>query len=123
MARLDAEEQQARERASEPVTAERARHYLRNLWQLWEDTEPEGRRAIAGAAFERIEAIGLDLVIHPSAEAERYGWGTVFGPDPLEYRLRRYGRGERGRPSLTHVPPFRMINRTPTPSHDAEATA
>jgi hypothetical protein len=71
MARLDAEEQGARERGSTPVTPELARHYRSNLWKLWQDTEPAGRRAIAGAAFDRIEVSGLDLVIHPSAEAEQ----------------------------------------------------
>lgn len=95
MARLDVEEQQAKDRPSDGVTPERARHYLANLWKLWEDTEPEGRRAIAESAFDRIEAIGIDLVLHPSAEAERYGWAAAFGPGPLMCTISQSGRGER----------------------------
>ena len=82
------------------MTAERARHYLSNLWQLWRDTEPQGRRAIAGAAFDRIEVLGLDLVIHTSAEAGQYGWAAVFGAEALEVPLSRYGRGERASTSV-----------------------
>ena len=39
--------------------------------------------------------MGLDLVIHPSAEAQRYGWSEAFGPEPLVYSISRSGRGER----------------------------
>lgn len=95
MAQLDAEESQAKMRRSDKVTPERARQYLANLSELWEDTEPEGRRAIAEAAVDRIDAMGLDLLIHPSAEAERYGWSDAFGPEPLVCSISRSGRGER----------------------------
>ena len=46
-------------------------------------------------AFDRIDAMGLDLVIHPSAEAERCGWSDAFGSEPLVYSISRSGRGER----------------------------
>lgn len=95
MARIDAEESQARERVSGQVTTEWARHYLENPSELWNDTEPAGQRAIAGATFDRIEAMGLDLVIHPSAEAERYGWSQAFGSGPLVCSISQSGRGER----------------------------
>jgi hypothetical protein len=70
-------------------------HYVSNPSVLWKETDALGRRAIAEAAFDRIEALGLDLVIHPSAEAERYGWSDAFGPDPLVCTISRSGRGER----------------------------
>ncbi len=95
MARLDAEEKAARERPEPAVSARDVRRYLTDLPKLWRDTEPEGRRAIAEAAFDRIDAMGLDLVIHPSAEAERYGWSEAFGSEPLVYSISRSGRGER----------------------------
>lgn len=95
MADLDDQERQAFENGTADVDAEQARHYLANPSQLWDDTEPQGRRAIAEAAFDRIEAVGLDLVIHPSAEAERYGWSAAFGPDPLVCSIGHCGRGER----------------------------
>jgi hypothetical protein len=93
--RLDGEEHAAGEHPVEPVSAERARHYLEHLSELWADTEPEGRRAIAEAAFDSIEALGTDLVVHPSAEAERHGWSEAFGSEPLVCTISRYGRGER----------------------------
>jgi len=95
MTRLDAEESQAKERGSGEVTPERARHYLANLSELWAGTEPKGQRAIAEAAVDRIEAVGLDLVIHPSAEPERGGLSDGFGSQPLVHSFGRYGRGER----------------------------
>jgi hypothetical protein len=39
--------------------------------------------------------MGVDLVIHLSAEAERYGWSEAFGSEPLVYSISRSGRGER----------------------------
>ena len=95
MSRLDSEQSQAQERVGGDVTPERARHYLANLSELWADTEPEGQRAIAAAAVDRIEVMGLDLVIHPSDEAERYGWSEAFGSKPLVCSISRTGRGER----------------------------
>ena len=97
MARLDSEENAALERSKQPeqaVTTREVRRYLTDLPKLWRDTDAEGRRAIAEAAFDRIDAMGLDLVIHPSAEAERYGWSEAFGSEPLVYSISRSGRGE-----------------------------
>ena len=95
MTRLDAEEKAARERPQAAVTARDVRRYLTDLPKLWRETEPEGRRAIAEAAFDRIDAMGLDLVLHPSAEAERFDWSEAFGSEPLMYSNSRSGRGER----------------------------
>jgi hypothetical protein len=47
------------------------------------------------SAFDRIEALGVELLLHPSAEAERYGWADAFGENPLVCTIGRYGRGER----------------------------
>jgi hypothetical protein len=95
MTRLDVEEQAARDEPDDAVTPAKARDYLANLWKLWQNTEPEGQRAIAEAAFDRIDALGLDLIVHPSAEAERYGWSEAFGSEPLVCSISRSGRGER----------------------------
>jgi DNA invertase Pin-like site-specific DNA recombinase len=95
MARLDAEERQAEDRGSSEVTPEKAKHYLENLSELWNETEPEGQRAIAESAIDHIEAVGLDLLIDPSAEAERYGLAEAFGSEPLVCSISQSGRGER----------------------------
>lgn len=95
MERLDRDEQEARARPGDVVTVAIAHHYLNNLAELWRDTQPEGRRAIAEAAFDRIDALGVDLIVHPSAEAERYGWSEAFGSEPLACSISRSGRGER----------------------------
>jgi hypothetical protein len=95
MARLDAEETAATDRPQTAVTARDVRRSLTDLPKLWRETDPAGRRAIPEAAFDRIEAMRLDLVIHPSAEAERYGWSEAFGSEPLVYSISHSGRGER----------------------------
>ena len=95
MEQLDGEEQQAHAQPREIVTAAVAHHYLANLAELWADTPSEGRRAIAEAAFDHIDALGIDLVIYPSAEAERYGWSEAFGSESLVCSISRSGRGER----------------------------
>jgi hypothetical protein len=103
MRRLDDEEAAVRPEPIPAVTVELARQYLANLARLWRDTTDEGKRAIAEAAFERIDALGLDLVIHPSAEAERYGWAEAFGPDPIVCSIGQSGRGERACASHTDL--------------------
>ncbi len=95
MARLDTEEKATLERPQPGVTARDVRRYLTDLPKLWRDTDPGGRRGIAEAAFDRIDAMGLDLVIHPSAEAERFGWSEACGSEPLVYTMSSSGRGER----------------------------
>lgn len=52
-----------------PWPSAQARRYMADLPRLWRTTGPEGRPAIATAAFERIDAIGLDLVLHLTPEA------------------------------------------------------
>jgi hypothetical protein len=42
---------------------------------------------IAEAAFDRIDALGLDLDVTPSIEADQYGWAEVFGPNPSSFRF------------------------------------
>jgi len=123
MARLDAEESQSKERGSGEVTTERARRYMENLAELWADTEPEGQRAIAEAAIDRIQAMGLNLVVHPSAEAERYGLAEAFGSEPLVCSIGQSGRGERASadtPSRTLLIP---VTNVPGPTHRASAIA
>lgn len=92
MARLDAEERAAAEAPAPGVTAAQARRYLADLARLWREAPVEGRRAVAAAAFERVDAVGLDLVLRLTPEAERHGWREAFGDAPLEVEL-PLGRG------------------------------
>jgi len=90
MARLDAREQEAAaERPLPTPTAAQVRRYLADLPRLWRTSGPEGRRAIAAAAFERIDAIGLDLVLHLTPEAEAFGWGQAFAGKRLVVKIDR----------------------------------
>lgn len=93
MARLDAQEQEAAaERPLPAPTAAQARRYLADLPRLWRTAGPEGRRAIAAAAFERIDAIGLDVVLHLTPEAEAHGWAEAFAGKHLAVKIDR-GQG------------------------------
>ena len=104
MARLDEEERAAEAEADEvDVTPEQVRRYLTNPGRLWEETSTEGRRALSEALFNRIDALGPNIVIHASAEAERYGWAEMFGPDPIVCSIGQSGRGERSRTDMSDV--------------------
>ena len=105
MARLDAEEADART-AARPVDPAATLAYLADLPRLWRETAPERHRNLAEAMFERIEVLGTrEAVIHPSAEAVAHGWRDVWGNAVLtaaDHRG-RYGRGERPGASHTDV--------------------
>ncbi len=60
---------------------------LTNLSKLWQDTELAGRRAIAEAAFDRIEAMGLDLVI-PTRVPRLKGMGVQLHSAPIHLSAR-----------------------------------
>ncbi len=94
MDRLDREERMARSTTLD-LTPTDVRRYLSHPADLWRETTAEGRRAIAEATFERIDAHGLNLVVHLTPEARRYGWANAFGGEPLVCTISRYGRGER----------------------------
>ncbi len=95
MTRLDAEERQAKEWGSGEVTPERACHYLatyRSSGQTPSQRDNAPSRRPLSTASKRWD---LDLVIHPSAEAERHSLAEGFGSEPLVCSFGRYGRGER----------------------------
>lgn len=96
MARLDAEENEARA-AAKSLDTRTALAYLADLPRLWKDTPPERHRNLAEAMFERIEVLGTkEAIIHPSPEAEAHGWREVWGSAILGANHRGgYGRGER----------------------------
>jgi len=101
MRRLDEEEARAEESEVAVPTHDDVVGYLANLSKLWDETETEGRHAIAEAMFDRLDVLGLDVVATPSIEADQYGWADVFGSGTLEVPLMcsisRSGRGERSK--------------------------
>jgi hypothetical protein len=107
MARLDAEAEEAEFEArsvdavDEGVAPAAVRQYLANLARLWRETTVERRRAMAEATFERVDALGLGLVVYPSIEAERCGLADAFGPDSIACTISQSGRGGRNGPSAT----------------------
>jgi len=65
MARLDGEEQLARQPVrSGRLTPAEVVAYLRSLPALWADSGPDGRQALALALFARTEVIGFEQMIY-----------------------------------------------------------
>lgn len=84
MARLDAEEAEARARVDEGPTAADAAEYLGNLARLWDEAEGSGRKLLAEALFERVEVLGVrEVRIRPTAAAARHGWAAAWDGAPL----------------------------------------
>jgi len=104
MARLDREEAAAR-RVREPdgVPADIAVRYLRELGTTWRRSEGgQGRRMLAEALFERIEAKGLrEMTLKLTDTAMAHGFGTAL-PARSELIV-GYGRGERSRAIMSDV--------------------
>jgi len=79
MARLDAEEADART-AAMSVDPQAALAYLTDLPRLWQETAPERHRNLAEAMFGRIDVLGTkEAIIHPTPEAEAHGWRELWG--------------------------------------------
>lgn len=96
MSRLDAEEAEAsRPREASGVSADVAVRYLRDLAQTWEAADGgPGRRMLAEALFERIDALGFrETTLRLSDIAIAHGFAAVI-PDRLEVTVGN-GRGER----------------------------
>ena len=68
--------------AASSSAARDVRRYLTDLAKLWRETDATGRRATTEAALDRIDALGLDLVLRPGAEAERYGRSEESRSEP-----------------------------------------
>jgi DNA invertase Pin-like site-specific DNA recombinase len=98
MARLDGEERKAREvRQAAGVPADVAVRYLRDLATTWRKAEGgSGRRMLAEALFERIEARGFrEATLRLTDTAIAHGFAAVI-PERLELTV-GYGRGERSK--------------------------
>jgi DNA invertase Pin-like site-specific DNA recombinase len=97
MRRLDQEAAAAADVADPVPSAAEVHGYLEDLPRLWAETTDVGRRAIAEATFERIEATGgLELAIALTPAAIAHGWDVAFGTEPLVVgSIDQSGRGER----------------------------
>ncbi|MGA3056702.1 MAG: hypothetical protein ABSE70_01500 [Candidatus Limnocylindrales bacterium] len=77
---------------AEPVPADVAVRFLRELPQTWAKGG-KGRAMLATALFERIDILGMrEAMVHLSSYAVRHGLAAVL---PAELRLPARGRGER----------------------------
>jgi hypothetical protein len=98
MARLDAEEQIAREPLkSRRVTPPEIVDYLRALPLLWADSGPDGRQALATALFARTDVLGFQrLEYELTTDAVELGLDAALPPVlELESQIGEFGRGER----------------------------
>ena len=95
MERLDAD---AKAAEAAPVTMPSTAailSYLRDLPDLYESAEPETRRSIARALFDRVEVLGpYRAWVTPSPEAIANGW-TIGMAGEFAFGESTYGRGER----------------------------
>jgi DNA invertase Pin-like site-specific DNA recombinase len=98
MARLDGEEQLAREPVqSGRLTPPEVVAYLRSLPKLWADSGPDGRQALALALFSRTDVLGLERMVYElTPEAIELGLNAALPPVyELRTSIGEFGRGER----------------------------
>jgi hypothetical protein len=98
MARLDAETRIAREPAiSRRLTPTEIVDYMRSLPRLWADAGPDGRQAMVGAIFARLDILGFQrLEYELTADAIDLGLdATLPAVIELESKIGEFGRGER----------------------------
>jgi hypothetical protein len=90
--------------------------YLRSLPTQWTDAGPEQRQALASALFAKTEVEGYRKMTYElTPDAVELGLGAAL-PEVFRLDFGEFGRGERGRASLTHLrfrPRFVLENRTP----------
>ena len=81
-------------RPAEPVPADVAVAYLRELPKTWARAKGgKGRAMLASALFDRIDVLGMrEATVHLSAHAVRHGLAAVL---PAEFDSPVSGRGER----------------------------
>ena len=100
MARLDAEQQVARQpRQQQRMAPDEVVAYLRSLPKLWADAGPEGRQALASALFTKLEVEGYTKMRYElTPDAVALGLGAAL-PAQLETggHTGGFGRGERSR--------------------------
>ena len=98
MARLDAEECLANEPVeSKRLTPPEIVDYARSLPRLWADSGPDGRQAIVGAIFRRLDVLGFErLEYELTPDAIDLGLDAALPPViELERQIGEFGRGER----------------------------
>ena len=96
MARLDAEEEVARQPQEGGRLAPReVVEYLRSLPVLWADSGPSGRQTLVTALFARTEVEGYRRIIYQlTPDAVALGLNAAL-PAEFEFAKREFGRGER----------------------------
>ena len=98
MARLDAEQQVARQpRQQQRMAPDEVVAYLRSLPSLWADSGPEGRQALASALFTKLEVEGYTKMRYElTPDAVTLGLGAAV-PAQTETggHTGGFGRGER----------------------------
>jgi hypothetical protein len=97
MARLDVEERDAREeKVEDGVPAAEAVRYLKDIGGTWAAADGgKGRKMLAEALFQRIEARGFrEVRLHLTDAAIAPGFGMVI---PERFGISVNGRGERSR--------------------------
>ena len=119
MARLDAEQQVARQpRQHQLMAPDEVVSYLRSLPSLWAEEEPEGRQALATALFARTEVEGYQKMTYElTPDAVELGLHAAL-PEVFRLYYGEFRRGERGSASLAHLrfrPRFVLENATPPP--------
>ena len=98
MAKLDAEEQAAREPvAAGHLSSREVLDYLRSLPSLWSKAGPDGRQALATAIFARTDVTGFErLEYELTPDAIELGLDAAL-PAVFERSctIAEFGRGER----------------------------
>ena len=98
MARLDAEEQIAREPVeTRRLTPPEIVDYTRSLPRLWADAGPDGRQAMVVAIFARLDVLGFQqLEYELTPDAIGLGLDAALPPVmELNSKIGEFGRGER----------------------------
>jgi hypothetical protein len=119
MARLDAEEQAAREPVEAGrLSSEEVVDYLRSLPSLWADAGPDGCQALATAIFARTDVMGFERLEHElTPDAIELGLDAAL---PAVFELTgtigESGRGERGCPATNDLPITMRLAEPPEPS-------
>jgi hypothetical protein len=117
MARLDAEQQVARQpRQQQRMAPDEVVAYLRSLPTLWNDAGPEGRQALASALFTKLEVEGYTKMRYElTPDAATLGLGAAL-PAQLETggHTGGFGRGERTWPRGTYLI---ALGPRPAPRH------
>ena len=103
MARLDAEQQVARQpRQHQRMAPDEVVAYLRSLPTLWADSGPEGRQALASALFTKLEVEGYQKMRYElTPDAVELGLSAALPAQTRDRRSDRWvwsGREELNRP-------------------------